>query len=64
VPRQASSNYFLTAGTLLSRSGYRIGAGAYPVMKIYFLLMLMSVFIGLSYFPIRRETNPLNSQPQ
>jgi len=23
-------------------------------MKIYFLLMLVSVFIGLSYFPIRR----------
>ena len=24
-------------------------------MKIYFLLMLMSVFIGLSYIPVRTE---------
>ncbi len=24
-------------------------------MKIYFLLMLISVFIGLSYMPIRTE---------
>ena len=24
-------------------------------MKIYFLLMLMSVFVGLSYLPIRSE---------
>jgi hypothetical protein len=29
--------------------------GGRKAMKIYFLLMLISVFIGLSYMPIRTE---------
>jgi len=29
--------------------------GGREAMKIYFLLMLISVFVGLSYMPIRTE---------
>jgi len=29
--------------------------GGRETMKIYFLLMLISVFVGLSYMPIRTE---------
>ncbi len=37
-------------------------------MKIYFLLMLVSVFVGLSYMPLRSEAKqkvaaPSNSLP-
>jgi hypothetical protein len=33
----------------------RITAEAKKQMKIYFLLMLISVFVGLSYMPVRTE---------
>jgi hypothetical protein len=43
-------------GTLLA---WLVGAGnnggGQEVMKIYFLLMIVSVFVGLSYIPIRSE---------
>jgi hypothetical protein len=29
--------------------------GARKAMKIYFLLMLISIFVGLSYMPMRSE---------
>jgi hypothetical protein len=29
--------------------------GGHRAMKIYFLLMIISVFVGLSYMPIRTE---------
>ena len=31
-------------------------------MKIYFLLVLMSVFVGLSYMPIRNEAKKVVSR--
>ena len=31
--------------------------------KIYFLLMLISVFVGLSYIPIRGETKKSTAVP-
>jgi hypothetical protein len=33
----------------------KITAEAKKPMKIYFLLMLISVFVGLSYMPMRTE---------
>jgi hypothetical protein len=35
--------------------GSKITAEAKKQMKIYFLLMLISVFVGLSYMPMRTE---------
>jgi hypothetical protein len=32
-----------------------IDGGGDKAMKIYFLLMIISVFVGLSYIPIRTE---------
>jgi hypothetical protein len=34
-----------------------------PTMKIYFLLMLISVFVGLSYMPIRVEAKQRAAVP-
>jgi hypothetical protein len=33
----------------------QVHCGARKAMKIYFLLMLISVFVGLSYMPVRSE---------
>jgi hypothetical protein len=33
-------------------------------MKIYMLLLLMSVFVGLSYPPMRREAKQRSSVPR
>jgi hypothetical protein len=32
-------------------------------MKIYFLLMIVSVFVAVSYIPIRIETKPKAAAP-
>jgi hypothetical protein len=46
----------LSAGPLLAwSSGAGNNGGGQAVMKIYFLLMLISVFVGFSYIPIRSE---------
>jgi hypothetical protein len=43
-------------GTLLAWCGVsKITAEAKKQMKIYFLLILISVFVGLSYMPMRTE---------
>jgi hypothetical protein len=39
----------------LLRSVAHQNCGARKAMKIYFLLMLISVFVGLSYMPMRSE---------
>jgi hypothetical protein len=35
--------------------GAGIVGGGHAAMKIYFLLMIISVFIGFSYIPLRTE---------
>jgi hypothetical protein len=46
----------LIAGPLLAWSvGAINNGGGEEAMKIYFLLMIISVFVGLSYIPIRTE---------
>jgi hypothetical protein len=62
VRTKGSSNRLLTHGTLFAwcRSSETGGGGQIP-MKSYFLLMIMSVFVGLSFIPIRgeaKQTNP------
>jgi hypothetical protein len=37
-------------GAVVQKNG-----GGRKAMKIYFLLMLISVFVGLSYMPVRTE---------
>jgi hypothetical protein len=39
---------------LLDAGAHNKGGGQ-EAMKIYFLLMLISVFVGLSYMPLRTE---------
>ena len=49
-------------GTLFAWSLNAINNGrGEKVMKIYFLLMLISVFVGLSFIPIRAEAKKSNA---
>jgi hypothetical protein len=38
-------------------------AGGEKAMKIYFLLMIISVFVGLSFIPIRTEAKKSTAAP-
>jgi hypothetical protein len=49
-------------GTLFAWSLSAINnGGGESVMKIYFLLMIISVFVGLSFIPIRAEAKKSNA---
>jgi hypothetical protein len=37
--------------------------GGEKAMKIYFLLMIISVFVGLSFIPIRAEAKKTSATP-
>jgi hypothetical protein len=51
-------------GTLFAWSLSAINnGGGESVMKIYFLLMIISVFVGLSFIPIRTEAKKSTAAP-
>jgi hypothetical protein len=61
-PRKPSSNRLLSGGTLLAWiAGARKIGGGQAVTKIEFLLMIISVFVALSYIPIRTEPKQTNA---